>query len=424
MNNKALGSIMGKLIQLVVIAILLGSAIYTASYWLSHKPKAKRRKKKRIAPLVKVKTLKSHQDRVRVSVLGTVIPSREVEISSLVQGRIKWVHKNFKPGGIFKKNELILKLDSSEFYYNYQIQQSQLKKMKSELKMELGKSKVAEQEYKSLAEDMKGGDQDLILRKPQLAATKASLESVRASMGQAYLNIKRTKLSTPFNAVLQSKNVDIGAKISPGTKCGTLVGTDYFWIDVLVGREVLKHLEIPGFNSQKGSPVLIKDPKSWGESVVRKGVVDKLMVNVEDKSKLVHLLIRVEDPLHLQKAPKKRYPLLINSMIRVKILGPKIKDVFKIPRQYKRGPNIWIFKNGKLDIRKISPYWVGRDYFLLKEGVSSGEKLITTNLATPVNKMDLRIKKIDLQNGKIKGKNRRKGKGKGAGRKKRGSGKK
>ncbi|MDA3864194.1 MAG: hypothetical protein PF689_10055 [Deltaproteobacteria bacterium] len=404
MNNKALGSIMGKIIQLVVIAILLGSALYTASYWLSNKPKAKRKKKKRIAPLVTVKILKPNKDRVRVSVLGTVIPSREVEISSLVRGRIKWVHENFKPGGIFKKDELILKLDSSEFFYNYQVQQNQLKKMKSELKMELGKSKVAEQEYKSLAEDMKGGDKDLILRKPQLAATKASLDAVKASMGQAYLNIKRTKLSTPFNAILQSKNVDIGAKISPGTKCGTLVGTDYFWIDVLVGREVLKHLEVPGFNSRTGSPVLIKDPKSWGKSVVRKGVVDNLMVNVEDKSKLVHLLIKVEDPLHLQKPPKQRYPLLINSMIRVKILGPEIKNVFKISRQYKRGPNIWIFKNKKLDIRRISPYWVGRDYFLLKKGVSSGEKLITTNMATPVNEMDLRIREIDLQNGKNKGK--------------------
>jgi multidrug efflux pump subunit AcrA (membrane-fusion protein) len=392
-KKKKLGLWVGRIIQLILVVGIIGGAAKHSSYWLSNKPKAKRRKKKRKGTLVSIKNLIPTKSRVKIVTLGTVIPSVEITIASLVSGKVKWINENFTPGGIFKKGDEILKLDPSEYFYTFSIKKSLLKKAESDLEMEMGKQSVAESELKSQTGDLKGGNKDLILRKPQFRTVKASINSAKAGMGQAYLNIKRTKLKVPFNAIVKLKTVDVGSKLAPGSQCGVLVGSDMFWIEVLVSRENIKHIKIPGYNSATGSKAIIRDLKGWGPEAFREGTVDKLMVNLDKGSRLVRLLIKVDDPLHFKKPLNNRHPILLDSMLKVEIQGSEIKNSYKISRNFERNKTIWIMGNDKkLEIRKITPFWIGRDYILVTKGISPKDKLIISNLGAPVSGMILRLK--------------------------------
>ena len=55
-------------------------------------------------------------------------------------------------------------------------------------------------------------DTSLALRQPQLAQAQADLESARTDLDQARLDLKRTRIRAPFNALVLSRQAELGAR--------------------------------------------------------------------------------------------------------------------------------------------------------------------------------------------------------------------
>ncbi|MBU1240844.1 HlyD family efflux transporter periplasmic adaptor subunit [Myxococcota bacterium] len=382
---------LGRLFQIIVMGGIIVGAVSISSYWLSHRPKAKRVKRKKDAPLVEVKTLTPRNHKPRISALGNVISSREVRIASLVSGKVKWVAKEFYPGGRFNKGDRIIEIEPAEYMYTYAMRKGDLDKARAELSIEVGKKSVAERELKLMDKGFTGANRDLILRKPQEASVKAAIDSARAYASKAWLDVNRTKVNVPFNGMLLEKKVDIGSKISSGTDCGTIVGTDAFWVEVQLPRTYLGSFHIERYNSATGALVHVFDKDSWGEGVFREGRVKQLLPDLEKESKLMRVLVEIPDPLHLKKKPGERFPLLIGAMVRLTIYGIELKNVYEIHRDWDRDGSLWILgKNNQLEIRKVKSLWRGRDYIYFRTGLNPGDKLITSNLGFALPEMRLR----------------------------------
>ena len=98
----------------------------------------------------------------------------------------------------------------------------------------MGRQNVALKDYQILAESLPEESRSLILREPQLIASKARVESARASVNQAELDLKRTVIKVPFEAHILSRNVNTGSLVSPGDTIGDIVGIDTYWVETTV----------------------------------------------------------------------------------------------------------------------------------------------------------------------------------------------
>ena len=325
--------------------------------------------------------------------MGTVVPSREITINPQVTGLIVSVDPVVIPGGLIQKDQVLYQIDSRDYKTAVRQQESQVAKANLDIKLESGYQEVAQQEYQMLEEVVSDQDKELVLRKPQMIQQQAALDASKALLDQAKLNLERCKIYAPFNAIIIEKYTDLGAMVSLNNSIVHIIGTDEYWIEVSIPVDELRWIKIPKTNEQNGSKVRIYNPTAWDKKTYLEGQVIRLMGQLEQQSRMAKLLISVRDPLSLQKSDSSP-PLLIGSYVRVEIQGSELTDIIGMKREYlHNGNQIWLMdEDNQLEIRTVEIEFSSKDMVYIRDGVQTGEKIVTTNITTPVNGMPLRIK--------------------------------
>lgn len=377
------------------LAFIVG-AVVMARWMVRNSPRARRRRRhhKRRARLVEVNKLRRVSHAVQVSAMGTVMPANKVTLQPQVAGRIVYLAKSLIPGGFVKKGEKLFRIESSEYWFAVKQQMSAVATAKAQLAQEKGRQAVAAKEYELLGKKVSGGDRDLMLRKPQLDAAKAAVAKAKAALANARLNLGRTLIRAPFNAVVETRSVNVGSRVTAGTPLATLVGTDFYWIEALVPVDQLRWLRFPGGEKgkQTGSQVGVRDPKAWGEKKKREGRVLRLLPGLEEKGRMARVLVEVPDPLAQGEGMEGKPRLLMGSYVSLEIEAGELKSVLVLDRKHLRdGDTVWVRDaQGKLDIRKVTVAFRGRDRVYLSAGVRPGEEVVVSSLSGPVQGMPLR----------------------------------
>ena len=227
---------------------------------------------------------------------------------------------------------------------------------------------------------------DLILRKPHLKAAAAALEGARASVRQAELNLERTKIKAPFDAVVLERSVDVGAQVSVQTALGILAGTDEYWIEATLPTRDLKWLVLPSEPGTTGSVAVIRPSSDRSGTSDRTGAVLKLDAQLEANGRLAQILVSVPDPLSVENGA---LPLLLGAHVDVELEGPMLEDVFIIPRSaLQNGRYVWLMNaSDRLEIREVNPVWNSADVVAVRDGLQEGERLVVSDLAIPAPEM-------------------------------------
>ena len=377
---------------LPILVVICSAAV--AAWLLESGPKAKPRAKVRNALMVDVRPIEFSRQTITVSVMGTVIPKREVVLKPQVSGTVIRLSDNLLPGGRFAKDAHILSIDPSDYRLVVRQLASEVARVEADRKIELGRQRVARKEYELLGETVSAEEKALMLREPQLENIQAILGGTSARLEQAQLDLERTVIKAPFNAVVMSREINLGASVSPSTPLVTLIDSDTYWIEASIPASQLKWISTGQQAKTAGSPVRIYDTTAWGSSSYRAGQVIGLAAMVEENGRMARLLIEVPDPLALQSASGERSQLLLGSYVRVEIQGKAMPHAAAVERDLVRdGNRLWIMDaQGKLDIRPVEIAFRGQDHVLVTGGVSDGERLITTNLPSPVQGMTLQLK--------------------------------
>ena len=383
------------LLPIVVVAI---SAV--VALWLMQTgPKTEPRQKVRNATLVDVRPLEFASQTTSISVMGTVIPKREVVIKPQVSGEIISFSDKLVPGGHFSQGEQLLAIDPSDYRLAVRQLSSEVARVEADYQIELGRQRVAQKEFELLGEAVSEEEKNLMLREPQLEDIRASLEGAAARLEQAQLNLQRTIVNAPFNAVVISRDVNLGTSVSMGTPLATLVDSDAFWVEAPVPVSQLKWIHTGEKSNTDGSQVLIYDAAAWGSETNRPGQVIGVMADVEAQGRMAKLLIEVPDPLALQARSSNLSRLLLGSYVRVEIAGQALPRPVAIERDLVHdGNRIWIMdEQGNLDIRTIEITFRDQDQVLVTGGISAGELLVTSNLPSPVQGMSLRVREATAE---------------------------
>ncbi|WP_373516374.1 efflux RND transporter periplasmic adaptor subunit [Pricia sp.] len=390
MSNK-------KLIGICVGILVIGMAI-TAVIFLTEPEAQSEGATVETAMLVDVIPVKQGTFEPIIVATGTVRPVEDVNLSPLVSGQIIRRDPAFTPGGFVKKNQVLLQIDPSDYRNSLEMQKSEFMQSQTTLETEMGRQQIAEQDLQLITDDslfggnpLTEGERQLVLRKPQLNAIKASIGGAKAAMEQAQLNLERTTIRAPFDAHILSQNVTKGSQVAQGDDLGRIVGTQYYWITATLPVSKLQWLSFPDGDSETGSPVRVTNPTAWGADGFREGYLDKQIGALDDQTRLARVLVKVADPLANTKEAKGKPKLMIGTFVEVNLMADPVANVVRLNRDYVRSnKTVWVMKDEKLEIREVDIVLTDDVYAYIRKGLEDGEKVVITDLSTVSNGVGLR----------------------------------
>ncbi|MBS3808923.1 MAG: efflux RND transporter periplasmic adaptor subunit [Desulfobacterales bacterium] len=321
---------------------------------------------------------------------GTVRPVAETRIVPQVGGRVIYASENLVNGGSFKKGELMLAIEPDDYEIAVTLARAGLRDAESNYQTALQESLASVSEWKSLHPDKE--PPPLVARKPQLEAARASVEAQKANLEKARLNLKRTKINAPFDCRVSSEQVDEGQYVSPGQGLATLYSTKAAEIVVPMESGDLYWFDVPGFTTEKkrGSPVRVFADAAGGRRTW-KGEVVRTKGKIDEKTRMVDIVIRVPDPFG------KKPPLAPGQFAEVQISGRSISDAAVIPRAALRGENtVWAVnpETGRLYIRTVDIAHLDSRGAVVKSGLKPGEQVAVSVLKAVTDGM--KVKHVDI----------------------------
>ena len=365
-----------KFLKFVLFVVIIAVGVVIMKGLKATAPEAKKRQPKVMKVFVDVQPLEVATSGVRVEGMGLVVAAREVMLKAQVGGRVIEVADNFLEGEHVDAGAVLARIEAEDYALKVEQAKSTLEQREAELELEMGFQRVSAREWELLGEsnDVLAESASLALREPQLKQAKAMQRSAQAALNQARLNLSRTEMIAPFNALLLKRSVELGSLAGVGGEVAHLVSTDSFYVRVSIPVSRVPVLEVPGAEAV----VHISGVES-----TLPGRVVSLLGDLDPDGRMARVLVEVNDPLGLQPENTDRAKLLLGAYVSVELLGQQIPDTFILPREaLHNGDNVWLRRpDSTLEIRPVTVLWKNRETVVVGDGLRVGEELITSSLS-------------------------------------------
>jgi len=313
--------------------------------------------------------------RLTVMTQGEASPRTEINLAPYVSGQISFVSPKFIEGGAFKKDEVLLSIEDAEYQLRVTQARSSVAQARSRYASEKAESESARKDFEELGI---GEGSELALRKPQMAEAAAMLASAKAALGEAELQLARTKIIAPFDGRIAEKNVDIGEFVSPGTPLGQIFSTGVMEVRLPLTDSELGQLGLSigyGENDAQGpsvklSAIVAGVPRNWQGRIVR---TDS---RFDSKTRVLFAYTEVEDPYGV--GADNGAPLDAGLFVSAEIEGRIIDDAVVVPRSAIRGEGlVYVVRpDSTMEVREVSVAKSDRDRAVLTAGLTPGERVI------------------------------------------------
>ena len=322
---------------------------------------------------------------LRVFSQGTVEPRTQTTLVAEVAGQIVSVSSNFIAGGFFRKGEVLLQIDPSDYETGLLRAQATLASRKAQYADQKARCEQALKDWTNLGRQ--GEPSDLVVRKPQLAEALAGVQAAEAELKEAERNLQRTRIRVPYDGLVRNKQVDVGQYVGPGTPLGVTFAIDTAEIRLPLSGSDLAFLNLPSatrLDQAHRVPVTLTDETGstkgqWQAQIVRtEGVVDQ-------GSRVVYAVAEVVDPygvLGRSEQPE----LKMGSFVRAEIEGLRVEDVVVLPRSVLRPEDIVLIANEdrRLEVRPVTVTRAEPRLVYISAGIAEGEQVITTSMDAPI----------------------------------------
>lgn len=389
--------------RLLAPVVVLVMGFMATTYLLETRPGARRAPPVEAQPrLVQVTVAKKENHRVVIEAYGEVVPRSEVSVKAQVSGQVVAIGPQLLPGGRLAKGDLIVQIEPRDYQLAVQRAESTLAKAKSALAREQGNQNVAREEYQFLGEDLTGAERDLVLRRPQLKSAEADVEAAQAALDEAKLDLERTKVVAPFNAMVTSKNVDVGTRLSSADVIAKLVGTESYWVELALPTNELRWLDVPtnrrrdptkpGEAEQMVRSVRLFNSSSWGDQQ-RHGTLVRVLGDLTSEGRMAKVLVQIDDPLALKDENMGQPVVLLGSYLRAEVDGRMLENVVELDRALVRqSGHVWVVDpDNRLELRQVNVVFSDKDHVYIDKGLETGDRVVTTDVPTAAPGLPVRI---------------------------------
>lgn len=383
---------------IVIPAIILSAsgALGLVLYQWRDAPSKKPKESSGVA--VETVTVHESEHTMDVTASGTVVPARQLDVRPQVSGRIVWLHESLDPGTFVDEGQTLYRIDPTDYRTAISELEAAVEQARAQLTVAESRHRAASDEweqYQQALEEEGGQASALALREPQLDEAKARLEGAKARLERARNNAGRTRFRAPFGAVITASDAEIGQLVGPETRITRLVGTETFRARVSVRTDRLPYIAIPGIDGAEGADVIVRQPLG-DRQVERPGRVLGLLSDRDATSRMARLMVQIDDPYGLDDTDEeggRSYPVLLNTFVEVAIEGRRSERLVELPREgLRHGDDAFVVGSSEqLDIRELEVAWRRADSVLVSKGLSDGDRVVISPIATPVDGMQLRV---------------------------------
>lgn len=368
--------------QSVISLLILASAILVSALLYLNRPSTEIAEPEYRPVSVDAALVVKETLAIPVQAQGSVTPLRETSLQAEVSGRIVDAAENFLVGGFIAANEVILRIDPSDYETQVLRTKAALKSAESNLAQEKGRAEVAKQEWKRLPKGSQRSQEatDLYLRKPQLAQAQAQLLAAQADLDTATDNLDRTVIKAPYDALIRVKHSELGQFVGVGTPLAEIFSIDEAEVRLPIPQSKLEYLDSPGVQGyQQNTQIdlythVAGKLKHWHATLHRtEGVFD-------ERSRVLYTVARIEDPYAL-KNPTGNI-LRMGTFVNANIKGRALPDLIVLPRYVLRAGNLlWVIdKDNILRNRQVSVLRTGGDQIYVTAGLDDGDTVCLTLL--------------------------------------------
>jgi RND family efflux transporter MFP subunit len=370
--------------QIIIPIIILTTSIAAMIGLSSMKEPPEEKPEVDNTPVVAISNISISPMVLKVSSYGMVKPKYETELIAQVNGEIVELNEVFVRGGFVKKNQLLARIDPSDYQAALIDAQASMATAKAALEKELAQGKVAEREWKKMTDT---SPTELSLRKPQLAQELARVKAAQASVLRAERNLERTEIRSPYDAMVDSRDIGLGSFVGVGSKIGHVLATKIAEIRLPIADNQLEFLNDQGIGA-KVNLVAVFAGKSWqwdAEIVRSEGVVDS-------KSRMGYLVAELNDPYLLDSDNNTQAPLRFGSYVNAQVMGKNIAQATLVPRHLLSNGKVAILdEDSKLLYVAIDIVRQQGNDVVVANGLADGDRLIISALDYPVDGMKLTL---------------------------------
>jgi len=373
------------MLPLILIAVSLLAVIGLVTFQNSQR--AERKPETNKAVLVDTIEAEVISLNFTVNSQGTVKPRTETTLVSEVSGKIVSVAPEFVAGGFFRKGEVLLQIDPSDYEAGLKRAEAALASRKAKLADETARSEQALKDWQNMGKQ--GQPSDLGLRKPQMADAKANVSAAEADVQKARRDLERTRITVPYDGLVRQKAVDIGQYVSPGTRLGVTFAIDTAEVRLPLTHNDLNYLALPSETEAKNKdkpfpPVTLSEERAgeksqWQARIIRtEGVVDEI-------SRVIYAVAQVTDPYGVL-GQSHQQELKIGTFVNAEIQGLPADNVVVLPRFVLRPDNTVLVANSddELEILQVEVLRAEPKKVYLSKGIEGGTRVVTTVLDAPV----------------------------------------
>jgi len=345
--------------------------------------------------VVETEVLKEGSFTVMVESFGVVQARTNSELFALISGQIQSVSPRYESGAFFKKGDVLLTIDSADYAVAVQVAKGSLVNSELALAEEEARYDQAQRDWKKQSKSIKATD--YALRLPQLRAAKSNIETAKAQLTLAELNLERTKIRAPYDGRILNTFVNVGSVIGPNVQLAQIYSSDAIEVRLPVANKALRFINLPEQskgNKQKLPQAFIENkltepPQIWQGSVVRTEAA------IDAASQQLYVVARIDDPFKNDKN-KSRQPLKIGQFVRANIGGQQLEKVISIPNStLYQGSYVYIVKDDRLQRQPVEVLWRDQKTSVIKSGLESGQHLVTTLLGQITSGTFVEVKNKD-----------------------------
>ena len=369
-----------KIYPIVVLAIGLGLAYMVAVNEAVIEPEPHTP----LAATVRVIEVQTTAEHLTVSSQGTVQPRSQSELIPEVSGIVVWTSPSLVGGGTFAKDEVLLRIDEAD--YRSAITRSEAALKRAEVEVEFAMDEL--ERLQSLRVKQLASQQQLDNADRAAKVARANLMESQAALEQAKRDLRRTKISAPFDGQVRNEQVDIGQFVTRGQSIGTIYATDYAEIRLPLAADQLVYLGIPF--STRGQIAEALQPQvtvasDFGDArLLWKGALVRMEAEFDERSRMIYGVTRFRPDSNPQGVL-----LVMGMFVQTTIRGRLVEDIIRLPRSAMRDNNqvLVVDSDNRLQFRRVSILRLEHDEMLVEDGLVSGELVCVSPLQTVVEGM-------------------------------------
>lgn len=268
---------------------------------------------------------------------GSVVARNVVPLIPQVSGTVAWISPNLRTGGTFQKNEVLLRVDSTDFELLVAQAEANLEVAEANLELREAESLAARENWTLLhTEEVP----TLVAKLPQINQAKANISVAEAQLAAAKLEFARTEFSLPFDGRVLSSQIGVGQWVSRGQAFGSSFDFHSLEVEVPVSEDELNLLY----------PVSGRNTVVFANSNEYPATVDRMSASADLRSRTSSLFVTF---------PLVPYGLVPGNFVNVKVYGREQSNVYLIPEIAEQSNStLWIVRNGLLE--RVTPTIIER----------------------------------------------------------------